>query len=71
MRGLEREYAGRIEFVRVNVLDADNFPLMKQFGFSATPELYLVDGAGKILRFWNEEVAADDLRAAIEQALKL
>lgn len=69
MRGLEQEYAGRIEFVRVNVLNNDNAEVMKQFGFSASPELYLVDGAGKVLKFWNEAVDADQLRAALEQAL--
>lgn len=70
MRGLEKEYAGRIEFVRVNVLDGDNAALMKEFGFSASPELYLVDATGKVLEFWNEEVEADELRAALEQALR-
>ncbi len=70
MRGLEKEYAGRITFVRVNVLDDDNIALIKQFGFSATPELYLVDRAGKVVRFWNEEVSADELRAAFEQVLR-
>lgn len=70
MRGLEKEYAGRIGFVRVNVLDDDNAGLMKQFSFSAAPELYLVDAAGKVLAFWNEEVEASELRAAFDRTLQ-
>ncbi len=69
MRGLAKEYGGRVEFVRVNVLDDDNAPLLKQFAFSTTPELYLVDGGGRVLAFWNDEVTADELRAALDDAL--
>lgn len=69
VRGLEKEYAGRIEFVRVNILDEDSAELMKQFSFSATPELYLVAPGGRILHFWNEDVSAADLRHAFNVAL--
>jgi hypothetical protein len=43
---------------------------MKQFGFSATPELYLVDRAGNIFRSWDEPVEAGELRSAFDLALK-
>ena len=70
MRGLEKEYAGRIRFVRVNILQPENEPLLEKFGFFTTPEFYLLDGQGKILGFWNDEVEADVLRQAFDQALK-
>ena len=70
MRGLEKEYAGRIEFVRVNVLDKNNAPLLSRFGFSATPELYLLDGMGKVVRFWDNDVQADELRKAFDAVLE-
>lgn len=69
MRGLEKEYAGRITFVRVNILNEENRPLLERFSFSTTPELYLLDGAGRIIGFWNDNVSADELRAAFDAAL--
>jgi hypothetical protein len=69
VHGLEKAYAGRIEFVRVNILDKGSEPLMKLFGFSTTPELYLVGGDGKILGFWDDFVEADVLRQAFDRAL--
>jgi hypothetical protein len=70
VRGLEQEYGERIEFVRVNVLDASSAPLMRQLGFSTTPELYLVDTSGRIVRFWDGDVSAEELRGAFDTILK-
>ena len=70
VHGLEKEYAGRIEFVRVNVLDSKNEPLLDQFGFNTTPELYLLDEDGTIIGFWNDFVEAEELREAFDQALE-
>jgi len=69
VHGLEQEYGDRITFVRVNILDTNNEPLMKQFGFSATPELYLVDEQGRTIAFWDDVIEADELRRAFDQAL--
>jgi hypothetical protein len=69
VHGLEREYGSRITFVRVNILNPDSQPLMEQFSFSATPELYLVDGQGQILGAWDDTVTEDDLRQAFDAAL--
>lgn len=70
MRGLEREYGERIEFVHVNVLDAGSAPLMRQFGFSSTPELYLLDASGRIVRFWDGDVQAEELKIAFDSVLR-
>ncbi len=69
VNGLEKTYAGRIDFVRANILDPKNKPLMEQFGFSATPEFYLVSPAGKIIHFWNDAVPEPKLAAAFDAAL--
>ncbi len=71
MRGLEKEYAGRITFVRVNVLLDESLPLMEQYGFSTTPEFYLVDETGQILAVWDDTLTADDMRAAFDAALPM
>jgi thiol-disulfide isomerase/thioredoxin len=67
--GLEKEYGDRITFVRVNILDSNNEPLMKQFGFSATPELYLVDEQGRIIAFWDDAIEANELRRAFDKTI--
>jgi len=67
--GLEKEYGSRIHFVRVNILIKDNQPLMEQYGFSTTPEIYLVDGSGKILAVWDDTLTEESMRQAFDAAL--
>jgi protein-disulfide isomerase len=69
VHGLEKAYGDRITFVRVNILNPENAPLMKQFGFSATPEFYLVNGKGEIIGSWDDWVGEEDLREAFDMAL--
>jgi hypothetical protein len=69
VNGLEKIYGERIDFVHANILFPENRPLMEQYGFSTTPEFYLVDSQGKIIGFWNEQVAGDVLRRAFDDAL--
>ena len=69
VNGLEKIYGERIQFVRANILMSENRPLMKQYGFSATPEFYLVDPQGKIIGFWNAEIEGAVLRRAFDDAL--
>jgi hypothetical protein len=66
---LEKEYEGRIRFVRVNVLDRKNAALLDRFGFSTTPELYLLDEQGQTIGFWSDVVAPQELRQAFDRAL--
>jgi protein-disulfide isomerase len=70
VHGIEKEYQGRIEFKRVNVLNEENEAIMDQYGFSTTPELYLVDEQDQILYFWDDTVSAEELRQAFDEALK-
>jgi hypothetical protein len=69
VNGLEKVYDQRIEFVRANIHDARSRALMDEYGFSATPEFYLVDPHGKILHFWNDVIPEAELRQAFDTAL--
>ena len=69
MRGLEKEFRGRINFTYVNILKPENEPYLEEFGFGTTPELYLVDSDGKVVGFWDEVASADDFRAVFEAML--
>lgn len=70
MRGLEREYSGRINFIFVNILKEENEPMLEEFGFGTTPELYLLNSGGQVIGFWSDEPSADELRLAFDAALK-
>ena len=61
MRGVQKEYAGRIDVVRVNVLDEKNEGVMAEFGFNTTPEFYLLNSTGRIVAFWDGPVEPDAL----------
>jgi hypothetical protein len=69
VNGLEKIYGDRINFVRANILFPENQPLMAEYGFSTTPEFYLVDPQGKIIGFWNDTVEAAVLRRFFDDAL--
>jgi hypothetical protein len=69
VNGLEKIYGDQIDFVRANILFPENRPLMEQYGFSTTPEFYLVDSQGKIIGFWNDEVEGAALRRSFDDAL--
>jgi thioredoxin-like negative regulator of GroEL len=70
VRGVQKEYAGKIDVVRVNILDEQNGPLLAQFGFNTTPEFYLLDRSGEIVAFWDGPVEPDELRAAFDRVLE-
>lgn len=69
VNGLEKIYGDRIHFVRANILFPENRPLMEQYGFSTTPEFYLVDPQGKIITFWNDKVEETVMRRSFDDAL--
>ena len=70
MNGLEKQYGDRITFIRVDILLPGSRPMMDQYGFSAAPEFYLVDGHGKTLGAWDDLVQAKILRQAFEEAIR-
>ena len=70
MNGLKKEYGQRITFLQVNVLNPDNAPIMKQYGFGSTPEIYLVDGEDKVIGYWDEIESAADLRQRFDEVLR-
>lgn len=70
MYGLEKEYAGRIKFVRANIHNKDTFALQKKYGFTATPEFFLVNGDGIIVARWDEITNLADFIRQIDPFLE-
>jgi len=69
VHGLEKEYGERIDFVRVNIHNPENAALMEKYGFTSSPELYLVVD-GEVVGAWDGFASAEELREAFEAVLK-
>ena len=69
MNGLEQEYGSRLKVIRVNIRNKDTLPLQERFGFSVTPEFFLVDSSGKVVGYWDEASSLDNLKADIDRIM--
>jgi hypothetical protein len=69
VHGLENEYAGRLNFVYLDVDDPANQEFMRVLGRRAQPEFYLLDGEGTVLQQWFGRVPPEDFEAAFATAL--
>jgi hypothetical protein len=66
VNGLMKNYTDRARLVRVNILDPATRALQTEFGFSATPEFYLLDPQGKVVYFWDDGIDLADLEAKLQ-----
>jgi thiol-disulfide isomerase/thioredoxin len=70
VQGVEREFAGRVIFTYLDIDDPAVRPFMQQLFFRYEPHFFLLDGQGKVLRQWLGNVTADELRRALDEALR-
>ena len=70
MHGLQREYGERISFVRANIHFQETRVLQEELGFTLAPEFFLLDGDGRILGHWDEEVTVAQLRETFDYVLE-
>lgn len=54
MRGLEKYYGARLHVQLVNIHNQSTLALQQEYGFTTTPDFFLVDSAGKIRAHWDE-----------------
>ena len=52
VHGLEAKYFGRIKFSYLDADDPNTFDFQSTLGFRYQPEIYLLDGDGKLLKKW-------------------
>lgn len=69
MSGIGREYQGRIVIKRYNIHNADTRPMQEKYGFTATPEFFLVNGDGAVLAHWDGELNVKTLRPLLDKYL--
>lgn len=68
MDGIERQYAGELNVVRVNVQNPAARPWLERFAFRVTPAFVLLDGQGQ--EVWRSVGSIDAAQvAAVLQGL--
>jgi len=56
--GIERDHAGELAVLRLNVQDPESQPWMERYPFQYTPTFIFIDGQGQELAVDPQEVAA-------------
>jgi hypothetical protein len=67
VHGLEAQYAGKINFVYLDIDDPANQAAKREFGFSYQPEFYLLDGEGNVLQKWVGSVSQEQFETVFAQ----
>lgn len=70
MRGLEETFAGRIEFVRLDLDDRDLDATRSQLGITAQAQYVLVNAAGEIVGRWWGVIDEAGMTSELESLLQ-
>jgi hypothetical protein len=70
VHGLEAKYSGRIKFSYLDADDPQTSDFQRSLGFYYQPELYLLDGDGKVLEKWVGYTGQEDLETAFAEHLE-
>ena len=71
VHGLEEQYAGRIDFLYLNIAVPRNDSAKRAFAFRATPHFFLVDARGVAQASMQGVVPEDSLRGALDLLLSV
>lgn len=67
VHGLEKQYAGRIDFLYLNIALPRNDRAKQALGFRATPHFFLVNATGVTQATMQGVVPEDSLRSALDR----
>lgn len=67
--GLEKQYEGRIDFIYLNVAEAQNDSAKRAFGFRATPHFFFATAKGETRAPVQGVVPEDSVRRALDRLL--
>ena len=70
VHGLAQEYAGRIDFLYLNIADSPNAKARRALGFKSTPHFFFLRPNGSPVDTLGGVVPADTVRASLERLLK-
>lgn len=69
VHGLEREYAGRVRFLYLDVADPRTAAARRQLGYEATPHFFLLRADGTVAQQWSGPVDRADLERRLAALL--
>jgi thioredoxin-like negative regulator of GroEL len=69
VHGLEADYAGKVNFVYLDIDDSQNDEFKRSLGYRVQPHFFLLDSEGNVLQQWVGVVQQDELVAALNQAI--
>jgi|TARA_B100001964_G_scaffold123820_1_gene137230 hypothetical protein len=69
VHGLERDYAGKIGFVYLDIDDPTVAPLKQELGYRVQPHLLLLDYEGNVVKQWVGLPSENNLTAAFDPLL--
>jgi len=52
LRNLENKYAGKVQFIYLDIDDPRTNPLKQALGYQYQPHLFLLNGEGKVIKQW-------------------
>lgn len=70
VRGIESEYAGRVNFVYLDIDNPATDPFKRALFFRVEPHFFLLDANGRTLRQWLGYISPEPLRQALDAALR-
>lgn len=65
VHGLEKEYAGRVDFIYLNVADPTNSDAKQRYGFVSTPHFFFLRADGSPVRTMRGVVPKDSVSGAL------
>jgi thioredoxin-like negative regulator of GroEL len=69
VHGLEQQFAGKVDFLYLNVADARNEDARRTLGFESTPHFFFLRQDGSPVSRMEGVVPADSLRRALDRLL--
>jgi len=70
VHGLEAEWQDEIDFVYLDIDDPRTDSFKRELGYRFQPHLILLDADGTVLQQWLGMVAAEELKAAFQEAIE-
>ncbi len=70
VNGLEAEFSGEINVLRLNAAEPDNDQLMREYGLRGHPSFVVLDDTGRVAQTFFGPQTAAQFRTAIQDVLQ-
>lgn len=70
MDGIEQEFRGKAEVIRLNVDELENERIQQTYGVRGHPSIVIVDGDGQVTERFLGAVPAESLQQALNKVIQ-